>query len=377
MVAPSRYAEAQQIDQYRLVRALGAGSMGEVWLASSGDGSPAALKIINVSAAPDPMTLTARLGRELQAARSIDHETVIRMFGHGVTPPGDPYIAMEFVDGVTLEDLIEKHGPMPARDAVELLLPLCDGIAAAHGEGIVHRDIKPENILIENRNGRRFPKLLDFGIAKVAEAQAQLTIEGTLLGTPHYMSAEQAKGERDIDHRSDVWSFAAVIYELVSGETPFPAANANMMLVKIVASDPVPWADVNVDEPELWTLLERAFEKDRDKRWPSIEAFQAALIAWLAGTSGAVAAAQGSTPPSQAPAESQPVQPAPTEPEPVSRLDRGKESLSPARVGSARPSQIPTASDTDAAASGTPWAIVALAVVVIAALAYALVSASG
>ncbi|HXK18248.1 MAG TPA: serine/threonine-protein kinase, partial [Polyangiaceae bacterium] len=205
---PNPYLAGEVVgDRYRLVREIGRGGMGVVWVAHSLVlGVDVALKLIRASAASS--ALSSRMAREAHAAARLGHPALVRVFDFGWTRHGDPYLVMELVLGETLAALVKREARMPAIRAVQTLLPIVDGLRMAHDKGIVHRDIKPDNVfLATDALGRRQPKLLDFGIAKVdKQIDGRLTQVGAVLGSPDYMSPEQALGLDDIDERTDIWS---------------------------------------------------------------------------------------------------------------------------------------------------------------------------
>jgi hypothetical protein len=167
---------------------------------------------------------------------------------------------------------------------VSTLLPLLDGLREAHDKGIVHRDIKPENLFIsKTARGRLQPKVLDFGIAKLEESSesCRLTQDGTVLGSPGYFSPEQARGETNIDLRTDIWSISVVLYELITGELPFNGANYNALLMSILKDTPKSFMDHGRGDTELWRIVQRGLMRDRNKRWDSMWELGRALAGWL------------------------------------------------------------------------------------------------
>ena len=161
---------------------------------------------------------------------------------------------------------------------------MADALSAAHGKGIVHRDLKPDNVFIATEDGRVQPKLLDFGIVKLSDedgVDARLTEAGTVLGSPAYMSPEQARGLRDLDHRTDIWSFSVVLYETLSGGMPFKGANYHALLRAIVEDDPPSLLDQCAGDPQLWEIVQRGLAKRLDRRFQSMTEVGQALAAWL------------------------------------------------------------------------------------------------
>jgi eukaryotic-like serine/threonine-protein kinase len=272
-------------DRYRLVRELGQGGMGVVWVAHSLVlGVDVALKLIHAKSA-EPGVST-RMAREAHAAARLGHPALVRVFDFGWTGRGDPFLVMELVQGETLSAILDREERLPAIRAVQLLLPIADGLRLAHDKSIVHRDIKPDNIfLASDALGRAQPKLLDFGIAKVGAAShdGKLTGVGVVLGSPEYMSPEQAQGVEDIDERTDVWSFSVVLYETVTGHVPFSKPNYNALMQSIINDAPVPMTELGGGDAALWTVVERGLAKSRDDRFASMAELGEALALWLFG----------------------------------------------------------------------------------------------
>ncbi len=269
--------------KYVLVRRLGAGGMGVVWVAHN----PVldvhvAIKLIDLEASPNPKRMAERLLQEARAAARIAHPAICRVFDFGETDAGDPFIVSELLHGETLGDFLHATPRLDSLRAVQLLLPIVDGLAAAHAKGIVHRDVKPDNIFLSRDDVSRLqPKLLDFGIARLVDADHKITLDGTLLGTPDYMSPEQARGDADLDVRTDVWGVGVVLYELVTGTRPFGGDNYNALLWAIVHEAPVAVTDLGAGDAELWAILGRALAKEREARWGSMRELGVALAAWL------------------------------------------------------------------------------------------------
>jgi eukaryotic-like serine/threonine-protein kinase len=283
--APRPYAPGVLISQkYELIRMLGEGGMGAVWVARNiALDAHVGLKLIRAEVSRNVPGIQGRLLQEARAAASLGHPAIIRVFDFGTTERGDPFIAMELLHGESLADLLVRRGKVGAVRAVQTLLPIVDALASAHTTGIVHRDLKPDNIFISHEAGGRLqPKVLDFGIAKLGRnVSPNLTREGTVLGSPAYMSPEQARGHLDVDARSDIWALSIVLYQLVTGQMPFAAENDNALLWSIVEKPPVAFADLGLAEPELWTIVARGLEKDRTARWQAMFDLGKALAEWL------------------------------------------------------------------------------------------------
>lgn len=269
-------------DRYRLVREIGRGGMGVVWVAHSLVlGVDVALKLIRASAASS--ALSSRMAREAHAAARLGHPALVRVFDFGWTRHGDPYLVMELVQGETLAALVRREARVAAIRAVQTLLPIADGLRLAHDKGIVHRDIKPDNVfLAADAFGRRQPKLLDFGIAKVdKQVDGRLTQIGAVLGSPDYMSPEQALGLDDIDERTDIWSLCVVLYEVITGKVPFQKPNYNALMHAIINEDPTPSVDCGAGDKALWQVIQRGLRKQREERFQTVTELGEALALWL------------------------------------------------------------------------------------------------
>ncbi|HET7544513.1 MAG TPA: protein kinase [Polyangiaceae bacterium] len=281
--------------KYRLEALLGEGGMGAVWRACNVLlDLPVALKLIRADL--DRGTLRARLQLEARSAAKLGHPSIVRVFDVGESELGDPFIVMEHLHGETLAQLLSRGRVAPTR-AVQLLLPIIDALAVAHARGIVHRDLKPDNLMLTLEEQHVCPKILDFGIAKLTnpcDADHKLTEFGAVIGSPEYMSPEQARGRDDIDASTDIWSTCVVLYEAVTGSPPFSASNCNALLRSIVEDAPKPLSERGVDEPELWQILERGLHKDRAQRYDGIAQLGRALAVWLAAR-GVYEDARGTT----------------------------------------------------------------------------------
>jgi serine/threonine protein kinase len=263
-------------DRYKVLRKLGEGGMGSVYLAEHVViEKKFALKVL----APELARRSDLVARFLQEARSasrIGHENVIDIMDFGQSPDGLVYIAMEFLDGKDLGEIVRAKGAMQWPEARDIVLQICRALRAAHDKGIVHRDMKPENIFLIQREGQpHFVKILDFGIAKVMGLDPngpRLTRTGMIFGTPEYMAPEQAEG-KDTDHRADIYAVGCIMYHLLTGQTPFVAESFMTMLTKHLMEEPVPPSARRPDlviTPEMDGLVLKALEKDREKRWQSM-----------------------------------------------------------------------------------------------------------
>jgi eukaryotic-like serine/threonine-protein kinase len=268
--------------KYRLDRILGEGGMGSVWQAHNLQlDLPVAIKLLR--AGPDLVSLSERMKLEARSAARLVHPAIVRVFDIDTAETGDPFIVMELLNGESLADLLDR-GRLSTIHAVQTLLPIAEALALAHSKSIVHRDIKPQNVFMAQESERLQPKLLDFGIAKlVGEAlpSGSITETGIMLGSPDYMSPEQARGQVDLDHRTDIWSFCVVLYEAVTGITPFQGVNYNALMRAIIDEAPLPIPAEVAVEQQLQAIILRGLSKDRSKRPSSIQALGRELAGWL------------------------------------------------------------------------------------------------
>jgi serine/threonine protein kinase len=264
--------------KYRIEKMLGEGGMGAVAKATHLlRRAPVALKFISGAILSLPGAVE-RFVNEGVAASQIDSDHVVKVFDVGRLPSGAPYLVMEFLDGRDLSDVITQEGPRiePTR-AVHFALQMLRALHTAHAAGIVHRDMKPSNCFVIQKDGEPdFLKLVDFGISKVRypdeDQGPNLTRTNSALGTPLYMSPEQARSPRDVDRRSDLYSVGAILYEMLCGRTPYTADSGEYteILFKIFTTDPEPVRDVHPEVPDgLASAVHRALTRERDGRFAS------------------------------------------------------------------------------------------------------------
>jgi len=266
----------EQLGQYKILAPLGAGGMGEVYVARDPSlGRKVAIKLLPVRLSGDKETL-ARFTREARSASALNHPNIVTIHEVGMDQgSGSPYIVMEYIDGRDLRSLL-SNGPLPNRKTLDIAAQIADGLAAAHEQGIVHRDLKPENVMV-TKDG--YVKVLDFGLAKIIrpadenEDTAQLdfpgTNPGTILGTVGYMSPEQATG-KPLDFRSDQFALGAILYELATGKPAFEADNAIDTLSAILHEEPPAITRYNVQAPQPFcSIVDRLLSKKVEDRYPS------------------------------------------------------------------------------------------------------------
>src|SRR4051812_25470913 len=252
--------------RYVLIEPLGKGGMGVVWKArSTALEVEVAVKLVR-GTTPSAEAFK-RMAREAHAAARLGHPAMATVLDFGATPDGDPYVVMELLHGESLGEVLGRERRVETLRAIGLLLPIMDGLREAHDKGIVHRDIKPENLFLsKTTRGRLQPKVLDFGIAKLEQAtdsSTRLTQDGAVLGSPGYFSPEQARGETDIDFRTDIWSISVVLYELITGELPFTGPNYNALLMSILKDSPKPITSYGFGDEALWRIVQRGLHRDR------------------------------------------------------------------------------------------------------------------
>ena len=263
---------AELARQYDVLRLLGRGGMGVVWLAR--ERSLDRLVAIKVLAGADigVGSVRERFRREARIAAKLVHPNIVPLHAFGETPDA-LYFAMGYVEGESLATRLEREGRLPRPAAQRVLEEIADALAFAHREGVVHRDVKPENILLDAKTGRAM--LADFGIARIEDATTSVTMTGVAVGTPSYMSPEQAVGAREIDGRSDLYSLGVVGYRMLLGRLPFVAASGQALMAQHATAKPddltlaVPPADRGVA-----SVIMRAMEKDPAGRWPRAEDFR-------------------------------------------------------------------------------------------------------
>jgi len=267
-------------DRYRLVRPLGQGSQGAVWIADHlALNTHVAVKLIDPELAKRE-DARERFKREATAAAQLRSAHVVQIMDHGIDE-GQPFIVMELLDGEDLFERLDKRGRLSLRETSKIITQVCRALARAHAAGIVHRDLKPENVFLCNNDDEEIVKVLDFGVAKVtdpAKATMQKTGIGTLIGTPHYMSPEQVKGVSEVDFRTDLWAIGVIAYQCVVGDLPFDSEGVGDLLIKIsIADPPVPSKVFSGASPVFDAWFAKACDRDRNKRFQSARELAEAL----------------------------------------------------------------------------------------------------
>jgi len=284
--APDPLVGTTVAGKYKIVKQLGEGGMGCVYLAEQQLGSTArkvALKTLHKHLSHDP-SIKARFDREAGTVAALEHPNTIQVYDFGHMEDGTLYLVMEFVQGRSVADILEKDGAMPPARVENIMKQVCGSLEEAHGHGIIHRDLKPDNVVLCEKAGvKDWVEVLDFGIAKRSSEhdpnEAKLTQQGMVLGTPPYMSPEQFTGQ-PIDLRSDIYALGVMAYEMLTGKYPFEANTAWEWASKHMTEPPRPIEQQPLGPnvpPHMRAAIERALAKNRDDRFPSVREFFAAL----------------------------------------------------------------------------------------------------
>lgn len=273
--------------KYRVLSVLGEGGMGVVFeVELAGTGRSFALKVLNPTQAKRGVAVQ-RFYQEARAASGIRHPNICAVYDLGTLPDESPYMVMERLYGRALSDRIAKMGSLPILESLSIARQVLSGLDAAHRIGVIHRDIKPENVFLcdVKEEGGEFPlaKIVDFGVSKMVPSmgasqgeELNLTRTGMVMGTPYYMSPEQARGERTLDARVDVYATGVLLYEALAGRRPFIAPNYNALLMQILSTAPRSLREFRDDMPtEVERLVEKAMRRSRETRYQTAAAFLA------------------------------------------------------------------------------------------------------
>jgi serine/threonine protein kinase len=320
--------------RWRLVRKLGEGGMGEVFAAESVDGgTKAAVKILRREFVGDP-EVRFRFLEEARTCMRLLHPNIVRVLDCARAEDDAPYIVMELLDGVPLGAYMQNGARIPLAQAAPIVHAILAGLGAAHAAGVVHRDLKPDNVLLtRDPRGAFVVKLVGFGIAKVMDAAGGMgnrTRTGVLLGTPAYMSPEQARSARDVDQRADLWSVGVLFYEMLTGRVAFAAPTEYARLAALLSAEPEPIDRIDPSLSPLAAFLDRALRKNRDERFGSAAEMGRALSLALPTTG-----TRSDPPPARLPS---------TPPDPGSATTAPAGRGRPREAGEEPPREVPTAS---------------------------------
>ena len=307
---PSQFTN---IAPYRLIRELGVGGMGQVWLAEQTEPVRRRVALKLIKAGMYDAAVGQRFQAERQSLALMDHPAIAKVFDAGATPAGQPYFVMEYVDGLPITDYCDQK-KLGIRDRLKLFLQVCEGVQHAHQKAIIHRDLKPSNILVVEVDGKPMPRIIDFGLAKATApavpGETFFTQVGAFLGTPGYMSPEQADPNiQDIDTRTDVYSLGVVLYELLTGSLPFDttqwkkqrldevlrqlrdtdpqrpstkvSASRDTSTASALARGTEPWQLVSLLRGDLDWIALKALEKERERRYGTPSALAADVERYL------------------------------------------------------------------------------------------------
>lgn len=330
-------------DRYHVIKKLGEGGMGAVYLAEHVKmGRKSALKVMHPGMNADPDAI-ARFNREASNASRLSHPNICGIYDFGETSEGLIYLAMEFIEGKSLTDLIEANIALPPVRAASIVHQVADALQVAHDAGIVHRDLKPDNIMVaKNRDGSDLVKVVDFGIAKASSSDAQkVTKTGMVVGTPEYMSPEQLAGDK-LDGRSDIYSLGLVAFNCLTGKLPFPSESAQEAMIMRLTDRPRTLAELRPDiawPDDLQAVMDHALARDAAERYQSAAQF-GREFAEVVASMPATQATEGATMvigAATVPAGAGKTAPVAAAAPPKTRVSRRDEAQSPAKAPAAAP----------------------------------------
>jgi eukaryotic-like serine/threonine-protein kinase len=267
--------------KYRVVRVVGEGGMGVVYEGLHERlGQRVAIKVVRLDEERTNDEFIKRFEREARTAAKLQGPNVARVSDVDTLPDGTPFMVMEFLEGTDLDFELANRGPLPVQEAVGYVLQACSAVAEAHAHGVVHRDLKPHNLFLAVDSGKRVVKLLDFGISRIeSEQEKSVTLTRSSLGTPLYMSPEQIRSSRHADERSDIWSLGVILYELLTGRTPFDGESPSAVIAAITADVPDPPNVLCSDvPPTLAAAVMKALQKSPALRYQKVAEFAEAVL---------------------------------------------------------------------------------------------------
>ncbi len=271
---------------FKLTRLIGQGGMGTVYEGTQLRlNKRVAIKLLSRHLTANQEAL-ARFRREAEVTSQLGHPHIVQVFDFGTAPSGEPYLVMEYLEGEDLDQRIRRVGRIRLAEVGSVIKQIASALSATHARGIVHRDLKPANVFLLDVEGENdFVKIVDFGISKVRAASVRITGESVVIGTPNYMSPEQATGQVDsVDHKTDQWSLACIAYEMLSGRGPFLGETIQSLLYQVVHQDPRSLKELVPGLPnEVASVIERALSKQSTDRFPTVNAFSRALLAASTG----------------------------------------------------------------------------------------------
>jgi serine/threonine-protein kinase len=294
-------------DSFRLTGLIGRGGMGTVYEGTQLRlNKRVAIKLLSRDLASNEEAL-ARFRREAEVTSQLGHPHIVHVFDFGTAPSGEPYLVMEYLEGEDLDLRIRRAGRLRLPIVANVVKQIASALAATHARGIVHRDLKPANIfLLEVEGETDFVKVVDFGISKVRAASLRITGESAIIGTPNYMSPEQALGQLEVDHKTDQWSLACIAYEMLAGRGPFVGETVHSLLYQVVHEEPPALGRLVPGLPDdVERTIRRAMEKSPADRFPTVVAFSRAFTAAIEGRTVA-AVSNSPTPASSSIAPSRP-----------------------------------------------------------------------
>lgn len=271
-------------NKYKIESLIAEGGMANLYRAHQlGMDRAVAIKVMCPKVAPSSQAVE-RFEQECKLAAKLNHPNIVSVYDVGFVKPNEPYLVMEFIDGQALSDELVQKGPPPPTVAISIIIQILRGLEEAHGLGIIHRDLKADNILLQRKTQRSdWVKIVDFGIASLAESSKRFTKAGIFIGTPVYMAPEQFKS-RPLDVRQDLYAIGIVLFELLTGEVPFDGESPEVIMMKHLMEEPPELSKLRPDIPsELGVIIKKALQKDPEQRFQTAAEFREALESCIDG----------------------------------------------------------------------------------------------